>query len=29
MPTVYLLSSSQYLIASINYLAGLLYESSF
>ncbi len=29
MPTVYLLSSSQYLIASINYLAGLLYETSF
>lgn len=29
MPTVYLLSSSQYLVASINYLAGLLYESSF
>ena len=29
MPTVYLLSSSQYLIASINYLAGLLYEASF
>lgn len=29
MPTVYLLSSSQYLVASINYLAGLLYESTF
>ncbi|ABA87724.2 metal ABC transporter, periplasmic substrate-binding protein [Syntrophotalea carbinolica DSM 2380] len=29
MPTVYLLSSSQYLVASINYLAGLIYESSF
>ncbi len=29
MPAVYLLSSSQYLIASINYLAGLLYETSF
>ncbi len=29
MPTVYLLSSSQYLVASINYLAGLLYETRF
>lgn len=29
MPTVYLLSSSQYMVASINYLAGLLYETRF